>query len=166
MSGASRAAPAAVPEPGSGRTASRPAAEPPAELLRQAAIIAHDINNLLTAIGAAAEALKVATSEQDVAQCHADIRAAIAAGAALGRDLAELGRKRRPSRRVRIAPALHQVAPVLRRLCGADVVLVMDVEPGAGSARLDRTGLDRALVNLVRNAAAAMPRGGTVTVRG
>ncbi|HEX7472696.1 MAG TPA: ATP-binding protein, partial [Candidatus Limnocylindrales bacterium] len=56
------------------------------------------------------------------------------------------------------------VEPMMRRLVGENLSLVLELDQGAGHVRADPSQLDQILVNLVVNARDAMPSGGTVTI--
>ncbi len=128
--------------------------------------LAHDFNNLLTVVvgGAADLAVDEDPTRREVAE---SVLAAGERGAALTRQLLALARpvRRDPQLATSLAERISEVAPLLRRLCGADVRL--QIEPDAEPLRvlLDSSTVEQLLVNLVVNARDAMPRGGTVTVR-
>jgi len=54
--------------------------------------------------------------------------------------------------------------PLLRRLVAKHVDLVLSLEPNVGTLRIDPTQFEQLVVNLVVNAADAMPRGGKLTI--
>ncbi len=60
--------------------------------------------------------------------------------------------------------AILAVEPMLQRLIGENVRLVLAIDPTTGEMRADRSQVDQILVNLVVNARDAMPDGGTVTI--
>jgi CheY-like chemotaxis protein len=60
--------------------------------------------------------------------------------------------------------AIIGIEPMLRRLIGEQVRLVVTPGPGAGRLRVDHGQLDQILINLAINARDAMPKGGTVTI--
>jgi len=123
--------------------------------------IAHDFNNLLGVIrGGAEEALALGVS----AEVAADLRAITGAaerGAGLVRALLAAARQQvllpRP---VALAEALTEAAPLLRRLLGARIALVLALEPGVRPVQMDPSQLDQILLNLAANARDAMPEGG------
>jgi CheY-like chemotaxis protein len=56
------------------------------------------------------------------------------------------------------------LAPMLRRLIGEQVQLLLSLDERAGRVRMDPGQLDQILVNLVVNARDAMPDGGRITI--
>jgi two-component system, cell cycle sensor histidine kinase and response regulator CckA len=65
---------------------------------------------------------------------------------------------------IALNPGIKEVEPMLRRLIGENLNLVMKLDPAAGNVMADSGHLDQILVNLVVNARDAMPDGGTVTI--
>src|SRR5207249_5859208 len=53
----------------------------------------------------------------------------------------------------------------LERLLGGSIELVLSLDDAAGQALVDRTQLERVVLNLVANARDAMPLGGRLTLR-
>ncbi len=129
--------------------------------------IAHDFNNLLTAVLGAAEA--IAGREGLDPEIGADVetvRAAARRGQELVRQLLAVGRQQILQPRVlAIDQALAELAPLLRRLVGAQVRLVTELEQPGRTVWIDPGELDRVIVNLVTNAREAMADGGTITLR-
>ena len=149
---------------GSGRR-KRPATGEPARF------IAHDVNNLLTAIAGAAELILArgtdpATLDSATLEDIRAIRAAAERSTSLVRLLlAPASRPSSPPRPLPLNPAIERLAPLLRRLLGSRIRLELVLgEPGP-TARIDPTGLDRVLINLAVNARNAMPEGGTLRLR-
>jgi two-component system cell cycle sensor histidine kinase/response regulator CckA len=134
---------------------------------RLAGGVAHDFNNLLTIIMAACEfALGQDSLPDSVA---ADLRAALQAthhGAALTRQLLAFSRQEPMEvHSLNLEEELGRISPLLERMVGEDVSLVVRVEPETGNIRASQTQLERVILNLVANARDAMPRGGTIQVR-
>jgi len=65
-----------------------------------------------------------------------------------------------------LRPVIEDLADFVREeLRARKVELVVDVAPGQPTLRVDPGQIRQALLNLIRNAAEAMPEGGTVTIR-
>ena len=129
--------------------------------------IAHDFNNLLTAILGAADAVgAIAGLPADAAEELALIRAGVARGSALVRQLLAFGRRQTLQPRVlAVNQVLTDIAALLRRLLGSRVRLELGLEQPGPAVRADPTALDQVLLNLAVNARDAMPQGGTLTLR-
>ncbi|MCC7282907.1 MAG: PAS domain-containing protein, partial [Acetobacteraceae bacterium] len=129
--------------------------------------IAHDFNNYLTAILLTAdEAARHVGPTSAVAGELAQIRRSTERGAALVRKLLAFGRKQPMQARVIVLnDAIEELSMLLRRLLGARVSLVLDLDPPRRAVRVDPTQFDQVIVNLAVNARDAMPRGGRLTLR-
>jgi signal transduction histidine kinase len=133
---------------------------------RLAGSIAHDFNNMLTAILGYAELMT-----EEVGPAHAlskdmaEIVAAAQRAAALTRQLLAFSRKQPLAvEPLDLTAAVRGVEPMLRRLIGehiaVDVTLTDDIYP----VLADTTQLDQVLMNLSLNARDAMTRGGVLTI--
>jgi len=140
---------------------------------RLAGGIAHDFNNMLFAIRGYAELLAEdlsvePSSELDTAgslQSVAAITTAADKAAELTGQLLAFSRQQVVSPKVTaLNPGIRELEPMLRRLIGENLNLVMKLDPSAGNLMADSGHLDQILVNLVVNARDAMPDGGTVTI--
>jgi len=134
---------------------------------RLAGGVAHDFNNLLTIIMAACDfALEEESLPDSVA---ADLRAALQAsehGAALTQQLLAFSRQEPVEiDSLNLEEELIRIIPMLERMVGEDVKLVVRVEPKTGNIRASKTQLERVILNLVANARDAMARGGTIQLR-
>lgn len=128
--------------------------------------VAHDFNNLLTAIsgyaGLLANRSDVAPEAQEQIR---EIARAAARAADLTRQLLAF------SRRQTLVPTvvepntlLQKTVPMLRRLVGEHIRVTVTAAPDLRSVFADPTQIEQVLMNLVVNAAQAMPLGGTVTI--
>ncbi len=133
---------------------------------RLAGGLAHDFNNVLTAIGGYAELLLADTDPAESRWADLDqIRRAADRGVALTSQLLALtGREAPVPRAVNVNDAVVALEGLLQRLLGADVRLELALDPGLGRVELDRGRLDQIVMNLALNARDAMPRGGTLTI--
>jgi two-component system, cell cycle sensor histidine kinase and response regulator CckA len=133
---------------------------------RLAGGVAHDFNNLLVAINGFAE---LALSEApEGSGLHADLSEIIKAGhraAALTAQLLAFSRRQvlHPDS-VCLNDVAMSMEPMLRRLIGEDVNLVIECEPNLPHVRIDTGHLEQVVMNLVVNARDAMPDGGTLRV--
>ncbi len=140
---------------------------------RLAGGIAHDFNNVLFAIKGYAELLSEDLSPDRRGTLDADdarrsveaISDAATRAATLTAQLLAFSRRQivRPEV-VDLNHAITTVEPMLRRLMGEQVQLVVKPDDGVGRLRVDHGQLDQILLNLAINARDAMPRGGTITI--
>jgi two-component system cell cycle sensor histidine kinase/response regulator CckA len=133
---------------------------------RLAGGVAHDFNNLLTAISGFAELASMeAEPGSEMAEHLAEIRRSTERAAALTRQLLAFGRRTVLQPQVLdLNQVVADIAPVLRRLIGEDVELVVNPGPGLRATLADRGQIDQVIVNLAANARDAMPRGGRMTI--
>jgi PAS domain S-box-containing protein len=133
---------------------------------RLAGGVAHDFNNLLTVITGAADLAAAGLREGDplLAELQ-EIRRAAERAASLTRQLLAFSRRQIFQPRVlNLNDVLADMAPMLRRLLGEDIVLTIAAAPGLGNARVDPAQLNQVIMNLVVNSRDAMPKGGALTL--
>ncbi len=128
--------------------------------------VAHDFNNILTAIVSFSEFVREALHPDEPAYKDIEevLRASARAGALVRQLLAFSRRQDVEARPVDVARLAATMAPMLRRLMGADVTLDFVPDVGPHIALVDPGGLEQVIVNLVVNARDAMPRGGSVRI--
>jgi two-component system cell cycle sensor histidine kinase/response regulator CckA len=140
---------------------------------RLAGGIAHDFNNMLFAILGYAELLSQDLSPDQHAKLDVEtarksvdgISHAAERAATLTQQLLAFGRRQVVSPKVLdLNDAVRSVEPMLHRLIGENLTLVVKLDSAARQLRADPGQLDQILVNLVLNARDAMPDGGTVTI--
>jgi PAS domain S-box-containing protein len=129
--------------------------------------VAHDFNNLLQAMLTHVEL--VHGSHVDAAQMAAtmaELEAEIRRGSALTRQLLLFSRREtaRPEQ-LDLNEAIRSAATFLRRLVRANVAFNLELADELLPVSADRGQLDQVLMNLVVNAADAMPEGGRLTIR-
>ena len=129
--------------------------------------VAHDFNNILTAILGYASFVSDALPPDS--QVQDDLREISAAGERARRLTAQLlafGRRSvlRPAA-VDVARLVRELAPMVGRLIGEDIRLGLAMPDGPAVAFLDASGLQQSVINLVVNARNAMPDGGDIRVR-
>jgi two-component system, cell cycle sensor histidine kinase and response regulator CckA len=129
---------------------------------RLASGIAHDFNNLLTAIlGYSELVLRDMPTEAAGRADVEEIRKAGVRAAALTRQLLAFSRQQVLEPRVaNLNHIVGDVEQLLRRMIGADVELVMELNAAIGHVRVDSGQMEQVLMNLALNARDAMPKGG------
>jgi PAS domain S-box-containing protein len=128
--------------------------------------VAHDFNNLLTIINGYSEViLNDYNPSEHIAEKVDQIKRAGEQAAALTSKLLAFSRKRvSQPRAANPNIAIENSSQILRRIIGEDIELVVTLQPGLGSIRVDPNQLDQILMNLVVNARDAMPDGGRLTI--
>lgn len=133
---------------------------------RLAGGVAHDFNNMLTAIKGYSELLVEGLDARDPLRSHADqICRAAEQAAALPRQLLAFSRKQVSEPRViDINDAVRASGDMLSHLIDERIALI--IEPRAQRARVlaDPGQIEQVLVNLAVNAGEAMPDAGTLTL--
>lgn len=128
--------------------------------------VAHDFNNLLTVINGRVEFLigapnLIGEQEEDLQE----IRKAAERAGGLTRQLLAFSRKQLLQPRVLdLNRMLDEVEPMLRRLIGEDIQIVV-VRGDIGPVMADPGQVQQVLLNLALNARDAMPSGGLLTIR-
>jgi len=128
--------------------------------------IAHDFNNLLTVIiGWSEQLLSLEKLPGEARKYSEEILKSAKTGADLTRQLLAFAR-RQPlgSQLVEVNQLIVETTGLLRRLLGARVELVTELDPDAGGVRADPSQLQQVLMNLAANARDAMPCGGRLTI--
>ena len=128
--------------------------------------VAHDFNNLLTVILGSSEMLLMDLGPDDPSRTEIlEIQKAGGRAAGLTRQLLAFSRKQvlQPSV-LDINALIAEMEPMLRRLVAKHIDLMVAPEPNARAVNMDATQIEQLIVNLVVNAADAMPRGGKLTV--
>jgi two-component system, cell cycle sensor histidine kinase and response regulator CckA len=134
---------------------------------RLAGGVAHDFNNLLTVIIGRSQMIMRRMGDdadpvrRDIALIH---KTAERAGALTGQLLAFSRKQVLQPKVVSLNEIVEGLAPMLLRLLGEDVDLL--IVPGAGSStvKADRHQLEQVIVNLAVNGRDAMPRGGRLMI--
>ncbi len=135
---------------------------------RLAGGLAHDLNNLLTAVLGFAEVLQEDLPEGSLPRAHAcEITKAGTRATALTRQLLAFSRKQvMEPRTFDLRAVLTDLAPMLRRLIGEDVEIVTALGTEPLPVLADPSQIEQVIVNLVVNARDAMPGGGRITIEG
>ncbi len=133
---------------------------------RLAGGVAHDFNNILTAIGGYTDLLLADLPPGDPRRQDVDeIHQAADRAAALTQQLLAFSRRQVLQPKVIDLNALvSNVEKLLRRLIGEDVLLATALAGDVGRVRADPGQLEQVIVNLAVNARDAMPAGGRLTI--
>ena len=129
--------------------------------------IAHDLNNVLTAVLGFGEVLRESLPADHPGRALADeLLKAGERGAYLTRQLLAFSRKE-PSRAevVDVNSIVTGLLAMLQRLLGEDIEVVTVLESGLGRVKADVGQLEHVIVNLALNARDAMAAGGTLLLR-
>ena len=133
---------------------------------RLAAGVAHDFNNILTAIAGHSELLLRQLSVDDPRRKNAEqIEKAAYMASALTRQLLTFSRKQVIEPRVlNLNTVVLNIEKMLRRLIGAHIEFCTVLDPKAGQLNADPGQIEQVIMNLAVNARDAMPTGGKLTV--
>ena len=132
---------------------------------RLAGGVAHDFNNSLTAIGGFASLIASGTNEPETREAAETILGASNRAADLTRELLAYSRRSLlQPQTIDILKLLSDMRPMLRRILGEDVVVVVESRLSTAIVRVDPNGLERVLLNLAANARDAMEAGGSLTI--
>jgi PAS domain S-box-containing protein len=132
---------------------------------RLAGGVAHDFNNSLTAIGGFASLIATESKEPETREAAETILSAAKRAAELTRELLAYSRRSLLQPQVIEVNALvSAIRPILLRLLGEDVSVVIESGVSAAIVRVDPGGLERVILNLAANARDAMPGGGCLTI--
>jgi two-component system, cell cycle sensor histidine kinase and response regulator CckA len=134
---------------------------------RLAGGVAHDFNNILTAITMQVEITGMAADlSPSIRDDLHQIRAAAERAAALTRQLLLFSRQQvMQTRDIDLNETVTSLARMLQRIIGEDVRLLLDLHPTPLTTRADAGMLDQVLLNLAVNARDAMPGGGRLVIK-
>jgi signal transduction histidine kinase len=133
-------------------------------LARRAGSTAHDLNNLLTVIGANVSSLDAEPGLR-LSQELSEIRLAVSRAGALSRQLLVSAREGslRPEL-LAVDEAIRDFEPLLRRVAPPPVRIVLRAGSPLPQVKIHALHLEQVLINLVVNARDAMPEGGVLTI--
>lgn len=129
--------------------------------------VTHDFNNLLSIINGYCEILAtklaaVPAAQKDLHEIH---RAGLKA-AGLSRQIIEFSRRQETAVKVvNFNTLIREIAEIIRRVAGDDIVVELRLASDLANARIDPAHFQRVLLNLCFNAREAMTRGGKLTIR-
>ncbi len=134
---------------------------------RLAGGVAHDFNNILTAIlGYSDLLLAQMNSTHPMHKGVSEIRRAGEFAATLTHQL--LAFSRRQSLQLKlldINEVVHSMEKMLKRLIGEDIQVITVLDSSAGRIKADAGQLEQVVLNLAVNARDAMPKGGVITIQ-
>jgi two-component system, cell cycle sensor histidine kinase and response regulator CckA len=132
---------------------------------RLAGGVAHDFNNMLTAILGNVDFAASMTSLEEVRPLLAEIRLTAERSAALTAQLLAFARRQLVEPKVFEPSALlGRLEALLRRLLGDRIFLTVSVG-SSGFVRVDESQLEQVVLNLITNARDSMPEGGSVQLQ-
>ncbi|HJR61410.1 MAG TPA: PAS domain S-box protein [Vicinamibacterales bacterium] len=133
---------------------------------RLAGGVAHDFNNVLTAIYGYTDLLLDQFSLDDPRRADLqEIRRAAERAASLTRQLLAFSRKQiMQPRRLDLNQVIATIRTLLQRLVGEDLVLAIRTDPELVAVHADPGQMEQVLMNLAANARDAMPEGGQLTI--
>ena len=126
--------------------------------------VAHDFNNLLTVISGYCELLRDDLESGSRQQTDlGEIQRAAERAAELTRQLLAFSRRQILEPRVlSLSDSLKTMEPMLKRLIGEHIDVVVRTPPEIGHVRADPGQIEQVILNLAINARDAMPDGGTL----
>ena len=133
---------------------------------RLAGGVAHDFNNVLTAVlGYSQMLLEQIDEDKPMYADLKEIQAAAERAASLTRKLLTFSRQQGLNLVViDLNGVVREIEQMLRRLIGEDVVMATQLAPAPCVITADQTQLEQILMNLAVNARDAMPSGGRLTI--
>jgi two-component system, cell cycle sensor histidine kinase and response regulator CckA len=128
--------------------------------------VAHDFNNLLTVIKAYSGIIADQLDDTNPLKIDVgEIQRAAGRASSLTQQLLAFSRKQVLQPRVLdLNTVSRELEPMLRRLIGDDIQVVLQLDDTIGRVKADRSQVEQVLINLIVNARDAMPSGGTVSI--
>ena len=129
--------------------------------------VAHDFNNILTAIIGFANILQMDMDKDDPKTAYLEqILASSQRAANLTQSLLAFSRKQQIDLKVHeMNNIVEQTTKLLKRLLTEDIDLKVTLTPANPSFMADAVQMDQILINLATNARDAMPKGGTLRIK-
>jgi signal transduction histidine kinase len=133
---------------------------------RLAGGVAHDFNNILTAITSYSElGLLKLEAAHPLRRNFEEILAAADRAALLTQQLLAFSRRQiLTPRLIDLNVVITDLGKMLRRLLGEDVEIVVKADPALSAVFADPAQIEQVLVNLAVNSRDAMPRGGKIVI--
>lgn len=129
--------------------------------------VAHEFNNLLTAISGFSEMARRNPGDADhVDHCLTEVVNASTQAAELTKQMLAFARKQELDPRiVKVGDIIESLRSMLRPLIGPNINLTLDAGGGPAYAKVDPSQLKTAVMNLAINACHAMPDGGDLSIK-
>jgi len=132
---------------------------------RMAGGVAHDFNNVLTAIGLSAEMARMKLSPHETEEALQTVRLAVARGGDLVKSLLLFARGESMAvERFDVNGLVRELEPLLNNQAGANHQVRLALGDGPAEIMGDRSGVTRILSNLIVNARDAMADRGVITL--
>lgn len=132
---------------------------------RLAGGVAHDFNNIITAIIGNVQLLETQLDADVASRYLGEIRAASERAARLTEQLLAFGRRQRMEPEVfELNELIHDLEPMFSSVTREDVRLQTNLQSGPEPVKADLSQIEQIVINMVVNARDAMPEGGTVTL--
>jgi two-component system, cell cycle sensor histidine kinase and response regulator CckA len=129
------------------------------------ASVVHDLNNLLTPIYALSSLLATQLGAAEQATLAQEIYAAAERAARLTRTVLTAARPSSPElETVDVNEVIAEMQPLLERLLGGEIDLVLALADANAHALIERARLEHAILNRAVNARDAMAQGGQLTI--
>jgi PAS domain S-box-containing protein len=127
--------------------------------------VAHEFNNLMTVVVGSTQAVLDRVTEARPRQQLARIEWAARQAGRLTQQMLSFARRQfHDAQPADLNALVRETDSLLAQVVGAHVTLRFDLAPGPVPVVLDTGQMELALINLARNAADAMPEGGTLTI--
>ena len=132
---------------------------------RLASGVAHDLNNVLTAIGGNLELARDAIRDRGALELLENVQLAADSAASLTRQLLGFSKKQVVAPRdFNPGELATRLSRLLDRLIAKDIRLGIEVAPDIGTVHADPGLIEQVIVNLAVNARDAMPSGGAIQI--
>ena len=134
---------------------------------RLAGSVAHEFNTLLTVMLGAWSMLERSVDKEDAARRFVDdLGFSTERAVELSRGLLAFSRRQvLQPRALDLNHVVDDLVSLLQRSLGSSITIELDLDPTIPESLLDPRQIETVLMNLVLNAADAMPDGGTITIR-
>ncbi|TAN40052.1 MAG: PAS domain S-box protein [Nitrospirae bacterium] len=128
--------------------------------------VAHDFNNILTAIIGYASILQMRLEQDEKLRAYAtDILASAERASGLTKSLLAFSRKQPVEmKRLDLNKLVGDFRGILQRLIGEDIEIVVNCSSEDLTVEVDRGQIEQVLMNLTTNARDAMPQGGRLSI--